>query len=157
MMIMVQQISTKRDWHENPLDQIADLVLKHSVEWNTVETMFECAVDEENAASTGRSDQSISGRGRSERRKGRRSKTSRETRSSSSDDHGTASKYQERSRSRKEKRERKVNEEQPSSSSDTEQSQADYGGDDEDEVKGITDTRWVCSNCKEGRLKRSED
>ena len=60
------------------MDQIAELVLTHDLDWTTVEGMLECAVDEENAASTGRSDQSISSRGRSERRKGRRSKTSRE-------------------------------------------------------------------------------
>jgi rubrerythrin len=147
-------VSTETDWHVDPLDQIADMVLKHNVEWDSVGAMFECALEEKNAP--GRSDQSVSSRGRSEKRQGRQSKSSREKRSSSSDDHGTASKYQGRSRSRKEKRERKVKEEPASSSSDAEPS-VDYGGDDEDEAKGNTDTRWVCSNCGETRLKRNED
>ena len=129
------------------------MVLKHSIPFDSVDAMFECALEEVDAP--GRSDQSVSSRGRSEKRQGRQSKPSREKRSSSSDDHGTASKYQERSRSRKEKRERKVKEE-PASSSDAEPS-VDYGGDDEDEDKGNTDTRWVCCNCGETRLRRNED
>ena len=57
----------------SPMDQIAELVLTHDLDWTTVEGMLECAVDE-NAASTGRSDQSLSSRGRPEKRRTRRSK-----------------------------------------------------------------------------------
>ncbi len=60
----------------SPMDQIAELVLTHGLDWITVEGMLECAADEENAA---RSDQSLSSRGRTEeRRRRRRSKSSRE-------------------------------------------------------------------------------
>ena len=132
----------------SPMDQIAELVLTHDLDWTTVEGMLECAVHEENAASTGRSDQSLSSRGRPEKRRTRRSKSSRERRSSSSGDPGTASKYQERSRSRRVR---------DPTSSDTERSQVDFGADDDDETKGNTDTWWTCNNCKERRLRRDVD
>jgi len=66
----------------SPMDQIAELVLDEGLDWKMVEAMLENAVDDENAF---RSDQSLSSRGRTEKKQRRsRRRQSREKRSSSS-------------------------------------------------------------------------
>jgi hypothetical protein len=108
----------KRD--TSPMDQISDIVIDKDLDWTMIQAMLENALDEENAC---RSDQSLSSRGRSERR--RRLTKQREKRSSSSEERGKKSKYhgnpreqyQDRSRSRYESKTKRPTKKKQSSSS----------------------------------------